>query len=83
MPGSITGNEGSVDRCFIFRIYKDNTVMNLLKRLNRDEEIQEMLNFIYENTGKWPGLLFWNGETVEEYRERLRKRVNEIKETNN
>ena len=57
--------------------------MNLLEQLNRDKEIQEMLNLIYKNTGEWLGLLFWDGETIEEYRERLRKRVNEIKETKN
>ena len=57
--------------------------MNLLKQLNRDKEIQEMRSFIHENTGEWPKLWFWDGETIEEYRERLRKRVDEIKGTKN
>ena len=57
--------------------------MNLIKRINRDEEIKEMRDFIYKNTGEWPELLFWNGETFEKFNERLRKRVNEIKETKN
>ena len=57
--------------------------MNLLKQLNKDKEIQEMRSFIHENTGEWPKLWFWDGETIEEYRERLRKRVNEIKGTKN
>ena len=56
--------------------------MNLIKRINRDEEIKEMRDFIYKNTGEWLELLFWNGETFEEFKERLRKRVNEIKKTN-
>lgn len=55
--------------------------MNILKQINRDKEIQEMRNFIHENTREWPNLWFWDGETIEKYRERLRKRVNEIKET--
>ena len=57
--------------------------MNLIKRINRDEEIKEMRDFIYKNTGELPELLFWNGETFEKFKERLRKRVNEIKETKN
>lgn len=40
-----------------------------------------MRNFIHENTREWPNLWFWDGETIEKYREILRKRVNEIKET--
>ena len=56
--------------------------MNLVKRINRDEEIKEMRDFIYKNKGEWPELLFWNGETFEEFKERLRKRVNEIKKKN-
>ena len=53
--------------------------MNWLMQINRDEEIQAMRKFIHENTGEWPKLWFWDGETIEEYRERLRKRVNEIR----
>lgn len=53
--------------------------MNWLMQINRDEEIQAMRKFIHENTGEWPKLGFWDGETIEEYRERLRKRVNEIR----
>ena len=77
MPGSIT--QGFGDRCLSFRVFEDSAIMNLLKQLNRDKEIQEMRSFIHENTGEWPKFWFWDGETIEEYRERLRKRVNEIK----
>ena len=62
-----------------FRIFEDDAVMNWLMQINRDEEIQAMRKFIHENTGEWPKLGFWDGETIEEYRERLCKRVNEIR----
>ena len=54
--------------------------MNILKQINRDKEIQEMRNFIHENTREWPNLWFWDGETIEKYREmhRAADNVDEI-----
>jgi len=60
-----------------------NPVKDPIKFVNRDSEIQKMREIIHDKTGEWEGLLIFNGETVEEYRERLRKRVKEIKKINN
>ena len=38
-----------------------------------------MKAFLKEKTGRVPGFGFWDGETIEEYRERLRKIVEEVK----
>ena len=58
---------------------QDGSNVKKLQIINRDKEIQEMIRYIHDKTGKWEGLLFWEGETVEECRERLRKRVKELK----
>lgn len=58
-------------------------MINLIKQINRDKEIIEMRDFVYKNTGEMLKLLFWEGETIEEYKEKLRKRVKEIKDTKN
>ena len=54
--------------------------MTLFEIFNRDEEIQSMKNYIHEKTGEWEGLLLWQGETIEQCRERLQKRVEELEE---
>ena len=53
--------------------------MNILKAINRDKEICEMKDYFEKETGASPGLYFWDGETIEKYRVRLRKMVEEIK----
>ena len=53
--------------------------MNLLKQINRDKEIQELKKFIKENDRFVPGIYFWDGETIDEYRIRLRMMADEIK----
>ena len=41
-------------------------------QIAEDKEIQDMRTHIYKETGKWIGLLFWEGETLEDYRRRLK-----------
>ncbi len=53
--------------------------MNLFNAIRSDKEIQEMKKTISDNGGFVPGFGFWDGETIEEYRERLRKIVEEVK----
>lgn len=53
--------------------------MNFLKTINNDKEICELKNFIEKETGRVPGFRFWDGEMIEEYRERLRGMAREIK----
>lgn len=53
--------------------------MNLFKTIREDKEIQEVKNFISDNGGFVPGFGFWDGETIDEYRERLHKIAEEIK----
>lgn len=53
--------------------------MKFLEVISRDEEIQELKKTIKEKGGRVPGFGFWDGETIEEYRKRLRKTVEEIK----
>ena len=63
----------------VYHKTQDGSNVKKLQIINRDKEIQEMIRYIHDKTGKWEGLLFWEGETVEECRERLRKRVKELK----
>ena len=53
--------------------------MNLFNAIRSDKEIQEMKKTFSDNGGFVPGFGFWDGETIEEYRERLRKIVEEVK----
>ena len=53
--------------------------MNILKAINRDKEICEMKDYIEKETGSSPGLYFWDGETIDKYRIRLRQMVEDIK----
>ena len=57
--------------------------MTVFERLNRDEEIRSMINFIHEKTGEWEGLYIFQGETIEKCRERLRKQVEYLKRNDN
>ena len=56
--------------------------MNFLKIINDDDEICKLKAFIERETGRVPGFGFWDGETIEGYRARLRKIVEEIKKRN-
>lgn len=53
--------------------------MDFLTAIFEDKEIREMQDFLEKETGRIPGFGFWDGETIEEYRERLRKIVEEVK----
>lgn len=56
--------------------------MGFMDKIDSDKEIIELKDFIREKTGRAPGLLFWNGETIEQYRLRLRKMAEEIRNGN-
>ena len=56
--------------------------MNFLEVIRKDEEIKKLKKFISENGGFVPGFGFWDGETVDEYRIRLRKIAEEINHEN-
>lgn len=56
--------------------------MNFLEIINKDKEICELKSFIEKETGHVPGFRFWDGELIEEYRERLRRMAKEIKKEN-
>lgn len=53
--------------------------MGFLKTIDEDEELCGLKAFIEKETGRAPGFGFWDGETIEEYRIRLRKIADEIK----
>ena len=53
--------------------------MDLFKAIRDDKEIKELKKFISDNDGFVPGFGFWDGESIEEYRERLREIAEEIK----
>ncbi len=48
----------------------------IAEELLNDKEIQEYISIYMKNYGKVPPpLCLWDGETIDEYRERLRKLV--------
>ena len=47
--------------------------MKFMEIISEDEEIQELKRRIKNSGGHVPGFGFWDGETIEEYRIRLRK----------
>ena len=53
--------------------------MDFLTAIFEDKEICEMQDFLEKETGHIPGFGFWDAETFEGYRERLRKKVEEVK----
>lgn len=55
-------------------------LMNFLEIINKDKEICDLKSFIEKETDHIPGFRFWDGELIEEYRIRLRKIADEIKE---
>ena len=57
--------------------------MNLFGMINSDPEIVALKKEIKERTGFVSGIYFWDGETIDEYRERLRKTLEELSNKNN
>lgn len=55
--------------------------MNLFGVINNDPEIVALKKAIKEKTGYVSGIYFWDGETLEEYKERLRKTLEELDQT--
>lgn len=53
--------------------------MNLFKIIREDKDLQELKKFISDNGGFVPGFGFWDGETIDEYRERLHKIAEGVK----
>lgn len=53
--------------------------MNLFKIIREDKNLQELKKFISDNGGLVPGFGFWDGETIDEYRERLHTIAEEVK----
>lgn len=53
--------------------------MNLLQIINTDPEIIALKKDINERNGFASGIYFWDGETIEEYKERLRNTLEELK----
>lgn len=43
---------------------------NIFHKFQKDKEIQEMMKCIYKETGEYEGLMIWEGERVEECRQR-------------
>ncbi|MDO5138569.1 MAG: hypothetical protein Q4D71_08965 [Oscillospiraceae bacterium] len=52
--------------------------MNIMQQAAADTEIKELKDYIRKRTGKAPGLLYWDGESIEEYKERLRRTQKEL-----
>lgn len=54
--------------------------MGFMSKIDEDEELCELKEFIKKETGRTPGFRFWDGDTIEKYRSRLRKIAKDIKE---
>lgn len=54
--------------------------MGVLGIIANDQEIQNLRKIIHDSTGVWEGILFWDGETIEAYRERLKSQVEALKD---
>ena len=55
--------------------------MKFMDVIGNDEEIQELKRIIKANGGHVPGFGFWDGETIEKYRIRLRKTAEKFRDT--